>query len=125
MSEIPSPPIQPESSTAEPKPKRLRGPALERLRKATAQAVRENSAQIAKALLDHTLEGNMSCAKVLLALLEEKPGETQKRSPNALALIRRLELEPEWVNPNPLPPGEPWRNARVVPVTPAVPSEYP
>src|SRR5438876_767009 len=125
MSETPNPPTQPEDSKGEPKPKRLRGPALKRLRKATAQTVRENSAQIAKSLLDHTLEGDMSCAKVLLALLEEKPGETQKRSRHNLDFIERLEREPQWIDPNPRPPGEPWHNAKLKPVTPAVPSEYP
>lgn len=123
MSEVPNPPVQPEDSIGEPKPKRLRGPALKRLRKATANTVRENSAEIAKSLLNHTLEGDMSCAKILLALLEEKPDETPKRSSRRLTLAQRLALEPEWEGP--IPGGEPWHDTESKPVTPTVPCEYP
>src|ERR1700691_4147446 len=59
----------------EPKKKRLRGDIFKRLRKDTERTVRESTKEIAKALLNKTLLGDVNCAKLLFHLLEKNPNE--------------------------------------------------
>jgi hypothetical protein len=58
---------------SEPKKKRVRGDALKRLTKATARYVRHNSDELAKALFTRALEGDVSCTKLLVSLIEKAP----------------------------------------------------
>jgi len=91
-------PLNPETTIAEPVPpkkKRVRGPAIRRLRKASAHTISENSEEIAKALLDHTLDGNVNCAKLLFSLLDKTPAESQKRHKHRPTLASQLEAEPQ------------------------------
>jgi hypothetical protein len=92
-------PTNPETSTAEPTPskqKRVRGPAIRRLRKASAHTISKNCGEIAEALLKHTLEGNVNCAKLLFGLLERTPAEDEKRHKPRPTLASELEAEPQW-----------------------------
>ncbi len=92
-------PTNPETTIAEPTPpkqKRVRGPAIRRLRKASAHTISENCDEIAKALLEHTLKGNVNCAKLLLTLLERTSAENERRHRHRPTLASQLEAEPQW-----------------------------
>src|ERR1019366_2192316 len=54
---------------------RRRGEAdpLKKLRKAALKTIREKGEQIADKLLELTLEGDITCAKFLIALIENAP----------------------------------------------------
>lgn len=88
--------------TQEDKPKRARGDALRRLRKAAKRTVRDNSAQIAKKLLDNTLEGDMPSAKMLVSLIGKPVRKKAKKEPEpkpfhslALDLASDPQVSPE------------------------------
>jgi hypothetical protein len=70
------------------KKKRVRGNAIDRLAKATARRVRDRSAELSDALFNRALEGDVSCAKLLVTLVEKCP--PPKRRFRSLAL--------EWAN---------------------------
>ena len=72
-------------------PKRGRGDPIKKLRKASAQKVRDNSEKIAQALLDQTLNGDVGCAKLLFALTENtEPSETTKKPEPYRSLAEEL-----------------------------------
>jgi len=71
-----------QNPTPEEKPKRVRGDALKRLRRAAKRNVRDNSAQIAQALLDHTLKGDLPSARMLVSLID-KPKPKGKKIPKS------------------------------------------
>ena len=83
------------------RPKRVRGDALKRLRKAAKRTVRDNSAQIAKKLLDNTLEGDMPSAKMLVSLIGKpqpkgkKPAKSRRGYSLALDLASDPPVRPE------------------------------
>src|SRR5581483_10547424 len=84
-------------------PKRIRGDVSKRLQRAARRVVAEHSDDIANALLDHTLEGNSPCAKLLLSLLHPpaKPAKSARDpKPDAPKPLRSLAeewaSEPEW-----------------------------
>ena len=92
-------PTNPEISAAEPtrpKQKRGRGPAIRRLRKASAHTISKNCGEIAEALLKHTLEGNVNCAKLLISLLERTSAEDEQRNKHRPSLAAELEAERQW-----------------------------
>ena len=89
---------------------RRRGEAdpLKKLRKAALKTIREKGEQIADKLLELTLKGDITCAKFLVALIENAPPPTQ-RTRKFQSLAAQWAAEPEWVDPlndpdNP-PPG--------------------
>ena len=96
---------------------RRRGEAdpLKKLRKAALKTIREKGEQIAKKLLELTLEGDMTCAKFLVALIENAPPAHQ-RTRKFRSLAAQWAAEPEWVdplnepdNPPPMPEVETYR----------------
>jgi hypothetical protein len=92
-------PTNPESSTAEPTPpkqKRVRGSAINRLCKDTAQTVRDNSESIAKSLLALTIKGDIRCARLLIDLIEKDQQKSKRKSNRAHKIIEALENERQW-----------------------------
>jgi hypothetical protein len=88
----------PDTPDPNPNPqKRVRGDALKRLRKAAKRNVRDNSARIAKALLDHTLKGDLPSAKMLVSLIDKpKPkGKKIPKSRRGYSLALDLASDPE------------------------------
>lgn len=80
--------------------KRVRGIAIERLSKACAKKVRDNSEKIAESLFDHTLEGNVNCAKLLVSLIkEEEPRKTPDGIGPGSSLALELAAEPQCEGP--------------------------
>ena len=81
-------------------PKRVRGNAIRKLRKASARFMLEKGEEIAKVLLDRALQGDLSCAKFLISMTEKQiPGRLKERKPPVdpgPSLAHRLELEPQW-----------------------------
>ncbi len=79
---------------------RRRGKAdpLKKLRKAAIQTIRDKSEQIARKLLELTLEGDITCAKFLVALIENAP-PTPERIEKFRSLAAEYAAEPEWVDP--------------------------
>ncbi len=67
------------------------------LLQATANEVGEQSDEIAKALVDRVIHGDVNCAKLLLALLDELPQPKSKNS----SFIRKLVNAPQWTGPPP------------------------
>jgi hypothetical protein len=86
-------------------PKRVRGDGIKRLAKASARALRDNGDGITKKLLGKALRGDVSCARLLIALAEKKtpPDPAKMKMPegfeSASDMLRRLAAEPEWVDP--------------------------
>lgn len=84
--------------------KRARGNPDKPLRKACAKALREHSDAIAKSLLDHGLDGNVQCLKLLTFLgakdksRQPKPPEPEPPKPKR-SLATEWANEPEWVDP--------------------------
>jgi len=102
MSDSQITPFQPENPSADPapsKPKRARGNAINRLQKETAKTVRDNSEKIAKALLDHTIKGDVRCAKLLLELLEKYQSRTKRKSSRIRKFFESLTPQPGWEHP--------------------------
>ena len=92
---------------AEPR-RRGKADPLKNLRKAALKTIREKGEQIADKLLELTLQGDITSAKFLVALIENAP-PTQQRARKFRSLASELAAEPEWVDPlndpdNP-PPG--------------------
>ena len=79
--------------------KRVRGDALTRLCKASARTVRENSGAIVKSLYDGVLQGDVSCAKLLVVLIEKLPPP----KPRSYQWKKILDLAkgPQWTGPLP------------------------
>ena len=79
---------------------RRRGKAdpLKKLRKAALKTIREKGEQIANKLLELTLKGDITCAKFLIAVIENAPPPTQ-RTRNFQSLAAQWAAEPEWVDP--------------------------
>jgi hypothetical protein len=92
-------PVERERSDIITEPRR-RGKAdpLKKLRKAAIQTIREKGEQIAKKLLELTLEGDITCAKFLVALIENAP-PTPQRIKKFRSLAAEWAAEPEWVDP--------------------------
>ena len=100
------PKSEPHTATAPPSTsKRIRGDALKRLRKSAIRVVRENSDRLAQALLDQTIEGNVSSGKLLVSLIQaaasaqssrsQKPPQPEPPKPQR-SLAREWAAEPEW-----------------------------
>src|ERR1035438_7863800 len=68
---------------------RRRGKAdpLKKLRKAALKTIREKGEQIAEKLLELTLEGDITCAKFLIALIENAP--PRPRGPGSFKASQR------------------------------------
>ena len=83
--------------------KRVRGDALTRLCKASARTVRENSPKIIDSLYQGVLQGDVSCAKLLVVLIEKLPPPKPRREKHnrTLEMIRELKNAPEWTGPLP------------------------
>jgi hypothetical protein len=90
MEIIEAPPKQ--SKTAK---KRIRGDALQRLAKASARKVRDNSEEIIGALLGRVLAGDVSCAKLLVTLIERLPPRKKKFR----SIATEWANSPEWEPP--------------------------
>jgi hypothetical protein len=88
--ETPGPNPPPEKT-----PKRSRGDAMKKLRKAAQRHVRDNSAKIAQALLDRTLEGNMPSAKMLVSLIGKKTKVKEPESKRGETVAINLAAEPQ------------------------------
>ena len=82
------------------KTKRVRGNAVTRLAKATARNVRDNSDKLSDALFKRAMEGDVSCTKLLLTLIEKCP---PKRKRKQRSMATELANSPEWKGP--------WRDA--------------
>jgi hypothetical protein len=78
---------------------RLRGNALRRLCKDSARTVRRNSGQIVQSLYKGVLQGDVSCAKLLVSLIERLPPPKPRRQKRNFLL--ELALSPEWTGPLP------------------------
>src|ERR1017187_7294958 len=78
---------------------RRRGKAdpLKKLRKAALKTIREKGEQIADKLLELTLEGDITCAKFLVTLIENAPPAPQ-RTRKLRSLAAQGAAEPEWVD---------------------------
>lgn len=87
---------------------RRRGKAdpLRNLRKAALKTIRKNGEQIAEKLFALTLEGDITCAKFLVALIENAPPARQ-RARKFQSLPPDLLNEPEWVEPPSDPSDDP------------------
>jgi hypothetical protein len=85
---------EPEDQTSEsPAQKRIRGNAIHRLAKATSQAVLQHTDQIAKALCDRALTGDISSVKLLLDLIEKLPPPAPRKQKSMAALLAN---SPPW-----------------------------
>ena len=86
--------------------KRVRGVALTRLCKASARTVRNHSSEIVASLYKGVLEGDVSCAKMLVTLIEKlpPPKPREKKRPS-IALL--LENSPQWTRPLPSEQDDP------------------
>lgn len=111
--ETDNPEEKPQEDTQD-KPKRVRGEALRRLRKAAKRQVRDNSAVIAKKLLDLTLEGDMPSAKMLVSLIG-KPQTKRKKPPKSkrgYSLALDLASDPPYDGPDEDDDSYHWRDPR-------------
>ena len=94
--------IEPNTAAVKPpksKTKRVRGDAVTRLAKATARNVRNNSDQLSDALFKRAMEGDVSCTKLLLTLIEKCPEKKRKQRSIAMELAN----SPQWKGPWPGP----------------------
>jgi hypothetical protein len=92
MTDTPDTPDPSPNPTPEDKPKRVRGDALKRFRKAAKRTVRDNSGEIAKKLLDQTLKGDMPSAKMLVSLIGKPVRRRPKKEPEPKP-VRSLALD--------------------------------
>ena len=68
------------------------------LNEAIGKVLKQNSDKIARSLLEGTLKGNVSCARLFLELAkgqEDNPNQEAKRDFPSQAMA--LAMEPEWV----------------------------
>jgi hypothetical protein len=73
------------------------GRAAARLRQAVENLVTQESDKIARALVNQTIAGNMTGARILTALTDaEKPIEKKKRKRRGPSEAMRLAMEPPW-----------------------------
>ena len=81
--------------------KRVRGDALTRLCKASASTVRENSSQIIDSLYKGVLKGDVSCAKLLVVLIEKLPPPAPRREKHNtnFDMVGELINAPRWTGP--------------------------
>lgn len=80
--------------------KRVRGHALTRLCKDSANTVLEKSSELVESLYKGALEGNVSCAKLLVALIEKlPPPKPRRKKQRSIAL--ELANCPPWTGPLP------------------------
>lgn len=70
------------------KKKRVRGNAIENLVKASARRVRDQSEEIADALVDRVIKGDVNCAKLLVTLIEKLPPPKSKHRSIALQWLK-------------------------------------
>lgn len=71
--------------------------AKKALRKAVKRAVRERSKQIADSLVDHTVEGDIRSAEMVITLMEDKKKEGEDDKPwTGPSVAEMLASEPEW-----------------------------
>jgi len=90
--------------TAKAKPKkRVRGDAVARLAKATARNVRDKSEQLSAALVNRALEGDVSCTKLLLTLIEKCPEKKRKFRSMAEELANAAQWQGDWPKARPNP----------------------
>jgi hypothetical protein len=92
-----------ETSEAPEPTKRVRGNARERLRKAIDRQVRDNSEEIARALVDQTLQGSLPSARLLVSLLGRKKPRSkplQSKSTRSAPLARAAEPPPKSKAPD-------------------------
>lgn len=75
--------------------KKTTGSAMENLRRAAGDSVREQSKEIAQSLVDNTMKGNATCAKLLLDLVEKELG-TEKKPNNGQSLASEMAAEEQW-----------------------------
>jgi hypothetical protein len=77
--------------------KKAAGQGASRLSEAAGKTLEENSSEIAQSLLDSTLKGNASSARLLVELAEgpaESKNARTKRRTGSMA--KKLAAEPEW-----------------------------
>jgi hypothetical protein len=87
-------------------PKRDRSDPIKRLSRAASLIVRTNCCEIAQALLDHTLKGDVQSAKLLLSLcIRPAP---QKRKKKKRSLATEWANEPEWTGTEDSEPKDAW-----------------
>lgn len=75
--------------------KKTTGSAMENLRRAAGDSVREQSQKIAQSLVDNTVKGNATCAKLLLDLVEKEPG-TEKKQKARKSMATEMAEEKQW-----------------------------
>jgi len=66
--------------------KRVRGTARQRLAKACARAMRDDSNNIVDALFKRALEGNVGSVRLILSMLEKLPAQSRRKKPGVSAL---------------------------------------
>ena len=78
------------NGTESPNPtkKRIRGNAIDRLVKASARKVRDQSELIADALVTRVIAGDVNCAKLLVTLIEKLPPPKRKHRSMALECLK-------------------------------------
>ena len=79
--------------------KRARGHALIRLCKASARVVRDHSGEIVKSLYAGVLQGDVSCAKMLVTLIEKLPPPRPRRPKSTL--FREFAIAQQLASPAP------------------------
>ena len=83
--------------------KRVRGNAVTRLAKATARNVRDKSEELSAALVNRALEGDVSCTKLLLTLIEKCPEKKRKFRSMAEELANAAQWQGDWPKARPIP----------------------
>lgn len=102
------------------------GRGAERLRNSVNVILNDESDRIARALVEKTIAGNMTGARLLVELrAKHAPAESEDEW-DGPGLIERLSADPPWVDPEPpdplkIQPGEPRISfeARTLPALPA------
>jgi hypothetical protein len=77
------------------KKKRVKGNAIDRLAKATARKVRDESAELSDALFKRALAGDVNCTKLLVTLIEKLPPPKCKYR----SIAEEWAKSPEWEPP--------------------------
>lgn len=100
------------------KPQNSSGRAATRLRNSINSLVSQQSDEIAQALIDKTVAGNMTGARILVELSgADKPPDLVKKKHGGLKLIDLLESDSEWdfdTDPDTPHPGCEWNGERWV-----------